>query len=98
MLRVEARLTLLATEEGGRRTYCTTGYRPTIRFGTTYTESSFEFAENIKAMPGDECHVYIQFINPSFVRQWLVEGQEFDVTEGSRKIGHGRIISIEPET
>jgi len=95
MLRVQAIVRMLATDEGGRRTSCSTGYRPTIRFGAVYTESSFTVAGDRLVMPGDECHVEISFVNPSYVRRWLVAGQEFDVTEASRKVGHGRILSVD---
>ena len=94
MLEVLARIKLLPTTEGGRSSFVRTGYRPTIRFADLYTDGSFTFVDCEEAQPGDECEAKLTFVNPSYVREYLRVGSRFDITEGTRKVGEGEILSI----
>ncbi|RMF07309.1 MAG: hypothetical protein D6773_03670 [Alphaproteobacteria bacterium] len=94
MLDVFARIKLLPTADGGRRSSVRTGYRPNIRFGDLYTDGSFTFVDREEALPGDECEARLTFVNPSYVSDYLQVGSRFDITEGPRKVGEGQILSI----
>jgi len=94
MLHVTARIKLLNTEEGGRTSFVRSGYRPNIRFGDLYTDGAFTFLDHQQAYPGDECEVRLTFVNPDYVRAYLMVGACFDITEGSQKVGEGVILSI----
>jgi translation elongation factor EF-Tu-like GTPase len=94
MLNVTARIKLLKTEEGGRTSFVRSGYRPNIRFGDLYTDGALTFLEHQQVYPGDKCAVRVTFRNPDYVRAYLRVGAYFDITEGSRKIGEGVILSI----
>ena len=94
MLDVTARIRLLKTVEGGRTSYVRSGYRPNVRFGALYTDGSLTFLDRQQAYPGDECEVRVTFVNPDYVRESLVVGASFDITEGPRKVGEGTILSI----
>ncbi len=71
MLNVVARIRLLPTAEGGRKSFVRTGYRPNIRFGDLYTDGSFTFMDREPAQPGDECEVQLTFLNPGYVSDYL---------------------------
>ena len=91
---VSAWIRLLRTEDGGRLTAVRTGYRPTVRFGNTYTESSIDLIGRDVLAPGEECQAQIVFVNADYVEEFLRPEQTFDITEGTRKVGAGRILMV----
>jgi translation elongation factor EF-Tu-like GTPase len=94
MLHVIARIKLLKTEEGGRTSFVRSGYRPNIQFGGLYTDGAFTFLDRQQAYPGDECEVYITFVRPDYVKEYLRVGACFAMMEGPRKVGEGTILSL----
>jgi len=94
MLDLIARIRLLPTAEGGRKSFVRTGYRPNIRFGDLYTDGSFTFVDREEAQPGDEFEARLTLVNPSYVSDYLQVGSHFDITEGPRRVGEGQILSI----
>lgn len=92
---IEARIHLLSTKEGGRSGALLSRYRSLLRFKGTETDFGFELELDPEMnatglAPGDSGDARISF--------WAVEelpsltpGQEFEIREGTRVVGHGRI-------
>lgn len=95
MIDVMANVHLLRTDEGGRKSFIFSGYRPHIRFGDdVYVDGAITFADREKLFPGDTYKVKITFPKPGFVKEYLKVGTTFDMHEGSQKIGKGEILSL----
>jgi translation elongation factor EF-Tu-like GTPase len=95
MLEIIAKIYLLRTDEGGRRSFIFSGYRPNIRFGDdVYTDGALTFSDREKLFPGGKCQVKIMFPKPELVEKYVTVGTTFDINEGSHKVGEGEILVI----
>ena len=92
---IRARIHLIAAEDGGRPGPVTSGYRSLIRFEGTDLDFGFELRLDADSSPGG--------LAPGDVGQaqlslWAVDalptlscGQSFELREGTRVFGHGRV-------
>lgn len=95
MLEIMAKIYLLRTDEGGRRSFILSGYRPNIRFDDDiYTDGALTFSDREKLFPGDKCQVKIRFPKPDLVKKYVTVGTTFDINEGPHKVGEGEILAI----
>lgn len=100
VIAARAKITLLSTEEGGRRTAIGTGYRPNHvfeyrddgSFATFIGEIQFENMEEIK--PGEEGDVIVYFLKMPAIIPFLTTGRKWWLHEGQRLVGVGEIYSI----
>jgi translation elongation factor EF-Tu-like GTPase len=95
---IGARIHLLGTKEGGRSGALLSRYRSLLRFKGTETDFGFELEldpdlKTTGLAPGDSGNARLSF--------WAVEelpnlfpGQEFEIREGTRVVGHGSITHI----
>ena len=92
---IEAEITLVPTESGGRRTPVLTGYRPAHDFGVegTLVDAAHDYAAG-ELIPGETGRALMTFGVPSLVAGHIVEGMTFTVQEGSRIIGRGRVLRV----
>lgn len=81
---VDARLTLLHTERGGRENPVYGGYRARFRFPTGESDGVVQVGGPIR--PGQTAPVRLKLLNAD-----RVDGGSFEVLEGSRRIGNGTI-------
>jgi len=92
---VEAEFKMLSIENGGRERPVKTGYNPNHKFDTkNYYMGRIKFGDDEWHLPGETNYVTIEFIESPGLRDKLVEGFTWDVTEGAHKIGVAKIISV----
>jgi elongation factor Tu len=87
-----AELFMIPTNEGGRHTPVSKGYRPQFFFGTTDvtgTISDLGSLENI--LPGDHAEVGLELISPV----GMEPGMRFAVREGSKTVAAGVVLRVE---
>jgi len=91
-----AKLTYLTTEEGGRNGYAASGYRPLVKFDGRKEMTSGEqlFVDKDKVFPGETVTAEIRILSPNFFEKYLFVGQHFEISEGSKVVGHGEVLEI----
>jgi translation elongation factor EF-Tu-like GTPase len=84
------------TEEGGRQHYASSGYRPQIKFPFSEKSTSGEhtFLNSDKVNPGETAIASIKLLSPHFFEKALEEGMEFEIIEGWKICGTGKLIKI----
>jgi translation elongation factor EF-Tu-like GTPase len=88
---IRATLDLLATDRGGRDSAIRSGYRSLARFEGVDADFGFELDLDAQELaPGDRGAGRLSFWAVDEVPT-LSEGQQFEVREGARVIGHGTI-------
>ncbi|HLP10435.1 MAG TPA: hypothetical protein VK177_00785 [Flavobacteriales bacterium] len=100
LLVVKAKLKLLSTEEGGRKTPFKTGYRPNHVF--EYFDSKFKESwigdvvlDTELMYPGEERIVTIRFLADSPIEKYMNIGRKWWIHEVHHRIGEAEIVSIE---
>lgn len=98
---VTCKLTLIPTQEGGRKTAIANGYRPNHVFeyeedgSIKYTFiGDFQFDEESLIEPGESRIVLTRFLTSQPIEQYLNIGQKWWIHEGARKVGEAEIIKI----
>jgi len=92
---VEAEITLLSPEAGGRATPALTGYRPQHRVLPEYfTTGVHDYLGSSALSPGSSVLGTITFITPDAYPHSLDVADIIEISEGSRVVGHARIIRI----
>ncbi len=91
-----AKLTFLRTEDGGRKGYAASGYRPHVKFDGREKMTSGEqlFVDKDKVFPGESVTAEIRIISPNFFENYLFVGQQFEIGEGFKVVGYGEILEI----
>lgn len=90
---ISAVVQFLRPEEGGRSTPVFSGYRPAFYFGDKQTDGAITLVGTEKASPGERCRVNIKLLHPERLDGVLEEGQSFEIKEGYRPVGLGRVTS-----
>ena len=92
---VEAQITFLSTEAGGRATPAASGYRPHHRVLPDYqTSGTHDYIGTRTLSPGGSALATITFITPEAYPHSLDAGDVIEIAEGSRIIGHARIVRV----
>ncbi|WP_069164012.1 elongation factor Tu [Nocardia altamirensis] len=87
-----ARVYLLGTAEGGRRTPITTGYRPQFYLRTGDVVGDVTLPDDISlALPGDTVELTVRLGRPAPVEP----GLGFVLREGGRTVGAGTVLATE---
>ena len=92
---ISARLYLLRTEEGGRKTPIFTGYRPAVYFGDRQTDGLIIFNHEETPALGGEYTVTIALAHPEYLGDALKKEATFDCREGAKVVGYGKVLGIE---
>ena len=92
---VEAEVTLLSTEAGGRVTPAGSGYRPQHRVLPEYLTSGVHDYLGIPTLsPGGSAIATITFVTPEAYPHSLFAGDLIEISEGSHVVGHARILRV----
>ena len=86
----------MTTEEGGRKGYAASGYRPHVKFDGRKELTSGEqiFVDKEKVFPGDTVIAEMRIVGIDFFKNYLFRGQHFEISEASHLVGHGEIIEV----
>lgn len=91
---IRAKVTLLATEAGGRSTPIPTGeYRGVLGISHEHFSARFEVPEESTFEPGRTLDLGIQFLFPEMALPKFPVGARFTLWEG-RVIGTGEVTSV----
>jgi translation elongation factor EF-Tu-like GTPase len=91
---VEAEITFVPTEEGGRKTPALSGYRPQFYFGGFDYDADQEYPDVESVAPGQTARAYLRFLSPDYIVGQVFSGMEFQVREGARVVARGRVTKI----
>ena len=87
----EGQVYILSKEEGGRHTPFYDSYRPQFYFRTTDVTGVVTLPEGTEmVMPGDNTDMKVELIQPIAME----EGLQFNIREGGRTVGAGRVTKI----
>jgi elongation factor Tu len=87
----EARVYILAKDEGGRHTPFFNNYRPQFYFRTTDVTGVVTLPEGTEmVMPGDDTNMTVALIQPIAMEESL----RFAIREGGRTVGAGQVVKI----
>ena len=103
LIKVNAKLKVKRTDEGGRQTGFHCGYRPNHVF--EYKDNSYlqtyigdiQFDNQDTIRPGEEKNVTVRFLREQPTEKHLNIGRKWWIHEGSRVIGEAEIISIDTD-
>ena len=92
---VDALVSFLPTERGGRHTGALSGYRPCHLVRPDYlTSGHHEYKDKAVVMPGESAETEIWFLTPEHYPHCMAEGDDIRIQEGSRLVGHAKILKI----
>ncbi|MEI6410468.1 MAG: hypothetical protein WCR52_13855, partial [Bacteroidota bacterium] len=91
-----AQLYFKKTEDGGRSSFVSSGYRSQIKFSFTEMQTSGQqtYIDNKMAFPGDNINALIKLSTTQHLKGQLKIGSKFEFLEGSKIVGTGRILKI----
>tara|TARA_R110001599_G_C12234408_1_gene658281 strand:- start:1866 stop:2183 length:318 start_codon:yes stop_codon:yes gene_type:complete len=90
---IEAQVTLISTEEGGRSGYAVSGYRPQHVFREDWvTSGAHQYITKDKLYPGESALANISFLSP--LVQSLEIGTNLKIQEASRVVGFAKVTKI----
>lgn len=93
-----ALLTFLPSEDSGRTTPVSSGYRPSMRFSFDLGQFTGiqNYLEKDLVHAGDKVNAEITMLDSDFFEGKLYEGLDFDFFEGDVEIGHGVVTKLLP--
>jgi elongation factor Tu len=93
---IRAHLRVISTEQGGRETPFTDGWRPNHNFGGAdnriFYIGQVEIGEGRWVSPGHECDAVIRFFNVRGLDELLTVGRTWRIQEGPRLVAIGEIL------
>ena len=98
-LKVKARISVLRTEDGGRKGPFTKNYRPNHNFSDTANRNFFigqvEVEQNEWVHPGETRELWITFINVRGLAEFLTPGRKWRIQEGSKLVARAEVLNVE---
>lgn len=95
---IEAAISLLATDQGGKERPITKNYRPNHNFGSPDNRNMFigqvELEEGEFLYPGQTRNLVVTFLNVRGLRKNLTIGAEWRIQEGLRLVGFGVVKRV----
>jgi translation elongation factor EF-Tu-like GTPase len=96
---VKAKITMKTTEDGGRQSGFTSGYRPNhvfelpddLRNIKTYI-GDIQFDDQKLIEPGETKIVTVRFLKTSDIEKYMHVGQKWFINEAARTLGYGEIL------
>ena len=93
---LEAKISYLPTEDGGRQGPVQSGYRAPQDFGPEegWNDAQHEYPDDDWVHPGQTARALLWLLHPDLLKGRLEPGSEFTVHEGGRTVGHCRITQV----
>lgn len=91
---IEAKITYLTAEEGGRTTPVFSGYRGQFHYDGNDWDAPQTFLNVEQVMPGETVSAHLGFISPSEHVGKVHVGMSFQIREGARIVGTGIVTKI----
>ncbi len=91
---IEAEITFLTPEEGGRKTPVFSGYRPQFYYDGHDWDAIHDYGDVAQVAPGQTVTALLVFLSPAYHLGRLYPGKQFQIREGQRIVGHGRVTKI----
>ncbi|HWN96615.1 MAG TPA: elongation factor Tu [Methylomirabilota bacterium] len=91
---IEAEITFVPTEQGGRKTLAFSGYRPQFYYEGNDWDAIHEYPDVESVHPGQTARTLLRFLSPDSHIGRVHPGMEFQIREGARVVGHGRVTKI----
>jgi elongation factor Tu len=93
---LEARVTFLAPESGGRTTPIASGYRPNHNFGLPgeLNDAQHEYPDCEWVQPGQTVKALLWLLAPERQTGRLYPGFSFTVQEGGRIVGNASVVAV----
>lgn len=91
---IEAEIRFLTAEEGGRHTPAKSGYRPQFYYNGHDWDAHQEYPDAGWVHPGETARMLLWFLCPDAHFGRVQVGMEFEVREGARVVGRGRVTKI----
>jgi len=91
---IEAEITFVPTEQGGRKTPAFSGYRPQFYYDEQDFDADQEYPDVESVLPGQTVRALLRFLSPDAHVGRVHRGLEFQVRESARVVAHGRVTKI----
>ena len=91
---IEAEITFVTTEAGGRKTPAFSGYRPQFYCDGYDYDAEQTYPDVAQVNPGDTVRAFLRFAAPDLLENKIVEGKVFLIREGSRTVAFGKVTQI----
>jgi translation elongation factor EF-Tu-like GTPase len=91
---VEVEIRFLPSAEGGRSGPAFSGYRPQFFYAGHDWDAVHEYPDVAQVNPGDTVRAFLAFLSPHEHVGKLHPGMSFEIREGARTIGIGRVLRI----
>jgi len=91
---VEATVTYLPADHGGRTTPVATGYCPQFYYDGMDHGARHSYPDVERVFPGESARVFLSFIHPELQVGKLQPGKPFLIREGHRVLGYGAVTRI----
>jgi len=93
---IEADITFLGTEEGGKANATRSGYRPSHDFGLNgmLNDAHHEYVSAESVGPGQTARAQLWLLTPEYQAGRLFPGFSFTVYEGTRLVARGVIVNV----
>ncbi len=91
---IEAEITFLTTEAGGRKTPAYSGYRPQFYYDGEDWDAVQNYIDVAEVYPGETVKTHLSFTRPEIHFGKLYPGKEFLVREGQKIVGRGKVTKI----
>lgn len=91
---IEAELTFIPPDEGGRSMPAKSGYRPQFFYDGHDWDAQHDYGDVEEVAPGETVQAKLTFLSPQRHVGKLFPGKEFLLREGQRVVGHGTVTRI----
>ena len=91
---IEAEITFVPTEQGGRKSLAFSGYRPQFYYDGHDWDAMHEYPDLESVSPGQTVRTLLRFLNPEMQVGRLHPGMKFEIREGARVVAHGKVTKI----
>jgi translation elongation factor EF-Tu-like GTPase len=91
---IEAQITFLATEQGGRKSGAFSGYRPQFAYDGMDWDAVHTYPDNEVVYPGQTVRVILSFLSPEQHVGKLWPGKTFQCREGQKVVANGVVLKI----
>ena len=91
---IEAEIAFVSTGHGGRHAPVFSGYRPQFCYDGGDWDAIQDYPDVERVMPGQTARVLLRFASPASHFGRIHPGMQFEVREGMRVVGRGKVTRI----